>query len=78
MIQRHPNWAGQGWIEKGVACLCSDHAHPTTHRDAVAAEPQRQGILAVGEGQRALGHRVRLDLAAQRVEGGEPLYPCGP
>ncbi|WP_189133213.1 MBL fold metallo-hydrolase [Wenjunlia tyrosinilytica] len=25
MIQRHPDWAGQEWIEKGVGCLCSEH-----------------------------------------------------
>ncbi|NUK12840.1 MBL fold metallo-hydrolase, partial [Streptomyces lunaelactis] len=25
MIQRHPEWAGQEWIEKGVGCLCSEH-----------------------------------------------------
>ena len=26
MIERHPEWDGQDWIEKGVACLCSEHA----------------------------------------------------
>jgi glyoxylase-like metal-dependent hydrolase (beta-lactamase superfamily II) len=26
MIERHPDWAGRDWIEKGVACLCSEHA----------------------------------------------------
>jgi glyoxylase-like metal-dependent hydrolase (beta-lactamase superfamily II) len=25
VIQRHPDWAGQEWIEKGVSCLCSEH-----------------------------------------------------
>jgi glyoxylase-like metal-dependent hydrolase (beta-lactamase superfamily II) len=25
MIQRHPEWAGQDWIEKGVGCLCAEH-----------------------------------------------------
>jgi glyoxylase-like metal-dependent hydrolase (beta-lactamase superfamily II) len=25
MIARHPEWAGQEWIEKGVGCLCSEH-----------------------------------------------------
>jgi len=25
MIQRHPDWVGQEWIEKGVGCLCSEH-----------------------------------------------------
>jgi glyoxylase-like metal-dependent hydrolase (beta-lactamase superfamily II) len=26
MIARHPEWAGQEWIEKGVGCFCSEHA----------------------------------------------------
>ncbi|MEU9042886.1 MULTISPECIES: MBL fold metallo-hydrolase [unclassified Kitasatospora] len=26
LIERHPQWAGQEWIEKGVGCLCSEHA----------------------------------------------------
>jgi len=25
MIQRHPDWVGQDWIEKGVGCLCAEH-----------------------------------------------------
>jgi glyoxylase-like metal-dependent hydrolase (beta-lactamase superfamily II) len=25
MIQRHPDWVGREWIEKGVGCLCSEH-----------------------------------------------------
>jgi glyoxylase-like metal-dependent hydrolase (beta-lactamase superfamily II) len=25
MIERHPEWAGQEWIEKGVGCLCAEH-----------------------------------------------------
>ncbi|MFI2346551.1 MBL fold metallo-hydrolase [Streptomyces sp. NPDC019443] len=25
MIQRHPEWVGREWIEKGVGCLCSEH-----------------------------------------------------
>ncbi|WP_433328267.1 MBL fold metallo-hydrolase [Spirillospora sp. CA-294931] len=25
MIERHPQWTGQSWIEKGVACLCTEH-----------------------------------------------------
>jgi hypothetical protein len=25
VIQRHPDWTGQEWIEKGVSCLCSEH-----------------------------------------------------
>lgn len=26
MIERHPEWAGQDWIEKGVGCFCAEHA----------------------------------------------------
>ncbi|MEW2490316.1 hypothetical protein [Streptomyces sp. NPDC048411] len=26
LIDRHPEWAGQEWIEKGVGCLCAEHA----------------------------------------------------
>jgi len=26
MIERHPKWAGRDWIEKGVGCLCAEHA----------------------------------------------------
>jgi len=26
MIERHPEWDGREWIEKGVGCLCSEHA----------------------------------------------------
>ncbi|MER6949402.1 MBL fold metallo-hydrolase [Nonomuraea sp. NPDC000554] len=26
MIRRHPEWAGQEWIEKGVGCFCAEHA----------------------------------------------------
>jgi glyoxylase-like metal-dependent hydrolase (beta-lactamase superfamily II) len=26
MIERHPEWVGQEWIEKGIGCLCSEHA----------------------------------------------------
>jgi glyoxylase-like metal-dependent hydrolase (beta-lactamase superfamily II) len=25
MIERHPEWAGQDWIEKGVGCFCTEH-----------------------------------------------------
>ncbi|MYV98484.1 MBL fold metallo-hydrolase [Streptomyces sp. SID3343] len=25
MIERHPEWVGREWIEKGVHCLCSEH-----------------------------------------------------
>ncbi|MEV4969559.1 MBL fold metallo-hydrolase [Streptomyces scopuliridis] len=25
MIERHPEWAGRDWIEKGVRCLCAEH-----------------------------------------------------
>jgi glyoxylase-like metal-dependent hydrolase (beta-lactamase superfamily II) len=26
MIERYPEWVGQDWIEKGVGCLCAEHA----------------------------------------------------
>jgi glyoxylase-like metal-dependent hydrolase (beta-lactamase superfamily II) len=26
MIERHPEWAGQEWIERGVGCFCAEHA----------------------------------------------------
>jgi glyoxylase-like metal-dependent hydrolase (beta-lactamase superfamily II) len=26
LITRHPDWAGQEWIEPGVSCLCAEHA----------------------------------------------------
>ncbi|MEU1308085.1 MBL fold metallo-hydrolase [Streptomyces cinnamoneus] len=26
LIERHPEWAGQEWIEPGVGCLCAEHA----------------------------------------------------
>ncbi|MEU7855998.1 MBL fold metallo-hydrolase [Nonomuraea sp. NPDC049141] len=26
MVERHPEWAGQEWIEKGVGCFCAEHA----------------------------------------------------
>jgi glyoxylase-like metal-dependent hydrolase (beta-lactamase superfamily II) len=25
MIERHPQWAGREWIERGVGCLCAEH-----------------------------------------------------
>jgi glyoxylase-like metal-dependent hydrolase (beta-lactamase superfamily II) len=25
MIERHPEWTGQEWIEKGVGCFCAEH-----------------------------------------------------
>ncbi|MER6810508.1 MBL fold metallo-hydrolase [Spirillospora sp. NPDC000708] len=25
MIERHPEWAGREWIERGVGCLCAEH-----------------------------------------------------
>ncbi|MFD5436284.1 MBL fold metallo-hydrolase [Kitasatospora sp. NPDC127067] len=25
LIERHPEWTGQEWIEKGVGCLCTEH-----------------------------------------------------
>jgi hypothetical protein len=26
MIERHPEWVGQEWIEKGIGCFCAEHA----------------------------------------------------
>ena len=26
LIERHPEWVGQEWIERGVGCLCAEHA----------------------------------------------------
>ncbi|WP_240197568.1 MBL fold metallo-hydrolase [Nonomuraea lactucae] len=26
LIERHPEWVGQEWIEPGVGCLCAEHA----------------------------------------------------
>ncbi|AWS48494.1 MBL fold metallo-hydrolase [Streptosporangium sp. 'caverna'] len=26
LIERHPEWAGQEWIERGVGCMCAEHA----------------------------------------------------
>ncbi|MEU1670984.1 MBL fold metallo-hydrolase [Streptomyces roseifaciens] len=26
LAERHPEWAGQEWIERGVACLCTEHS----------------------------------------------------
>jgi glyoxylase-like metal-dependent hydrolase (beta-lactamase superfamily II) len=26
LIERHPEWAGQEWIERGVGCLCTEHS----------------------------------------------------
>ncbi len=28
VIERHPDWAGQEWIQPGVSCLCAEHAAP--------------------------------------------------
>ena len=25
MIERHPEWAGRDWIDKGVGCFCAEH-----------------------------------------------------
>jgi hypothetical protein len=25
MIERHPDWSGREWIQKGVGCLCTEH-----------------------------------------------------
>ncbi|OKI25083.1 MBL fold metallo-hydrolase [Streptomyces sp. CB03911] len=26
LIERHPEWVGRDWIERGVGCLCTEHA----------------------------------------------------
>ncbi|WP_405754947.1 MBL fold metallo-hydrolase [Streptomyces sp. NBC_00073] len=26
LIERHPEWVGREWIERGVGCLCAEHA----------------------------------------------------
>jgi len=39
--------------------------------DAVPGQPGRQGVLLVGQVQRAPGRCLRLDLTAQRVQRGE-------
>lgn len=26
LVERHPDWAGQEWIERGIGCLCSEYA----------------------------------------------------
>jgi glyoxylase-like metal-dependent hydrolase (beta-lactamase superfamily II) len=33
MIERHPEWVGREWIEKGVGCLCSEHTEHTEHAE---------------------------------------------
>jgi hypothetical protein len=33
MLERHPEWVGREWIEKGVGCLCSEHAEHTEHAE---------------------------------------------
>ena len=33
MIERHPEWEGQEWIEKGVGCLCAEHPHQLHDHD---------------------------------------------
>ncbi|MFD7663796.1 MBL fold metallo-hydrolase [Streptomyces sp. NPDC059788] len=34
MLRRHPEWAGREWIEKGVGCLCAEHAQHGGHGPA--------------------------------------------
>ncbi|MFJ5030319.1 MBL fold metallo-hydrolase [Streptomyces sp. NPDC088560] len=32
LVERHPEWAGQEWIERGVGCLCAEHpSHEVPH-----------------------------------------------
>ena len=32
MIERHPDWRMREWIERGVGCLCAEHAEQQTAR----------------------------------------------
>ncbi|WP_200307573.1 MBL fold metallo-hydrolase [Streptomyces adelaidensis] len=34
MLARHPEWAGQEWIERGVGCLCAEHVAGDSHSPA--------------------------------------------
>ena len=34
MTERHPDWAGQEWIEPGVGCLCAEHDTSTAAEHA--------------------------------------------
>jgi glyoxylase-like metal-dependent hydrolase (beta-lactamase superfamily II) len=27
LVERHPDWVGREWIDKGVGCLCAEHPH---------------------------------------------------
>lgn len=40
LIERHPEWTGQEWIEKGVSCLCTEHPAAAA---AAAAGPGSAG-----------------------------------
>ncbi|MFJ7072432.1 MBL fold metallo-hydrolase [Streptomyces sp. NPDC098781] len=31
LIERHPEWAGREWIERGVGCLCAEHTVNSGH-----------------------------------------------
>ncbi|MEV0064223.1 MBL fold metallo-hydrolase [Nocardia sp. NPDC050718] len=35
MIERHPDWAMREWIERGVGCLCAEHARHHTSANTV-------------------------------------------
>ncbi|WP_431953886.1 MBL fold metallo-hydrolase [Nocardia lijiangensis] len=35
MIERHPEWSGQEWIQQGVGCLCAEHVPSQAHRNGV-------------------------------------------
>lgn len=37
LIERHPDWAGQDWIERGVGCLCTEHTEHTEHTERLGA-----------------------------------------
>ncbi|MFJ4104348.1 MBL fold metallo-hydrolase [Amycolatopsis japonica] len=38
MIERHPEWEGRDWIEKGVGCFCADHSGHEAAGTGEAAE----------------------------------------
>ncbi|WP_328224450.1 MBL fold metallo-hydrolase [Streptomyces sp. NBC_00310] len=47
MIARHPEWAGEEWIERGVGCLCAEYAEHAEHADHVGV-PDSEWPTAVG------------------------------
>ncbi|MFC3980724.1 MBL fold metallo-hydrolase [Streptosporangium jomthongense] len=33
LVERHPEWTGHEWIERGVGCLCAEHAEHAGHTE---------------------------------------------